>query len=152
MNDGSTHRTHRLTVESRTENLEHARRFVGDLARAAGFSPEDVSKIELAVDEACTNIIKHAYKYDPSRSISVVVTVSRRNAARPKFTVLIRDTGMSFDASRYHDPDMAEYFRKYRVGGLGIMLMKKLMDEVVYTVEPGRPNEVILVKYLPAAR
>jgi serine/threonine-protein kinase RsbW len=141
-----------MTVESRTENLEYARRFVADLARDAGFGSEDVSKIELAVDEACTNIIKHAYKYDPTRSISISVTLSPANAERPKFVVLIQDSGMSFDASRYHDPDMREYFRRYRVGGLGIMLMKKLMDEVVYTIEPGRPNEVTLVKYLPAAR
>ncbi len=137
-----------LEIESRTDNLERARLFVAGIARRFRFNEEDVAKIELAVDEACTNIMKHAYKFNPARSIKILVTLENSQSEKQRLVVNIRDTGMSFNPKEYHGPDMNEYFKKYRVGGLRIMIMKKLMDEVRYNIQPGKPNEVTLVKYL----
>lgn len=138
-----------LAINSRTDNLNRARNFVADVARQFGFSDEDIGKIQLAVDEACTNIIKHAYKGNPERSIEIDITISNTLRERPKFVIQIQDTGAAFNRESYHGPDMTEYFKKYRVGGLGILLMNKLMDEVSYNTNPGKPNQVMLVKYLP---
>jgi len=132
-----------LTIESRTERLIAVREFVSSAARSFGFGDEDVSKIALAVDEACTNIIKHAYRFDPSGSISV--TVRGRNGS---FEVTIRDTGREFDPAGVPAPNMKEYLARYRRGGLGMYLMRSLMDEVKYDILPGKRNVVRLIKHL----
>jgi len=132
-----------IHIESRTERLIEVREFISEEARAFGFNDEEVSKIALAVDEACTNIIKHAYKFDPTKHITV--TVNTRDRA---FEVTILDSGLRFNPAVLHPPDMKEYLTHYRKGGLGVYLMRSLMDKVEYVMEPGKMNEVRLTKYL----
>ncbi|MCZ7558283.1 MAG: ATP-binding protein [Bacteroidia bacterium] len=144
------HTTRSLRIQSRTELLSEIRSFVSDAARVFGFDETDVGKIELAIDEACTNIIKHAYRYNPDGIIEISISSRRDANASPQFVIEIADSGISFDSSKYSTPDMKEYFRKLRHGGLGIVLMKKLMDEVEYKQTPGHRNTIRLVKYLPA--
>ena len=133
-----------LHIESRTERLIVVRDFVSEAAREAGFSDEDISKIALAVDEACTNVIKHAYKFDPGKTLTI--SVQRGDST---FVVSIRDTGNGFNPTALQPPDMKEYLTHFRRGGLGVLLMKTLMDKVEYSFEPGQPNEVRLIKFLP---
>ena len=137
-------KTASIQVESRTERLIAVRDFVSEAARAFGFADEDISKIALAVDEACTNVIKHAYRFDPTKTIRVVVRGSDRT-----FEVAIKDDGVRFNPTQVQPPDMKEYLAHYRRGGLGIYLMKSLMDKVEYSIAPGKSNEVRLTKYLP---
>ena len=66
-------------IPSRTENLLEVREFVGTAARSFGFSEEDIANIVLAVDEACTNIIKHAYQYANDREIEVTILPSQQS-------------------------------------------------------------------------
>jgi serine/threonine-protein kinase RsbW len=132
-----------LTIESRTDRLITVREFVAEAARQFGFEDEDIGKITLAVDEACTNIIKHAYKFDPHQPITVTVRSSGAT-----FEVAILDRGRQFDPEHLTAPDMKEYLTHYRRGGLGVYLMKSLMDKVEYAIKPGKPNEVRLIKYL----
>lgn len=133
-----------LTIESRTERLIDVREFISVAARELGFGDEDVSKIALAIDEACTNVIKHAYEFDPTRKIDV--TVRSGNGA---MEILIADSGKDFDPTVISSPDMEEYLSQYQRGGLGVYLMRSLMDKVEYNIVPGKRNEVRLVKYLP---
>jgi serine/threonine-protein kinase RsbW len=119
------------------------REFISAAAREFGFNDEEVSKIALAVDEACTNVIKHAYKFDPGKEITVTVRDSDGG-----FEVLILDNGKHFNPSEIPFPDMKEYISHYRRGGLGVYLMKSLMDKVEYDIAPGKQNQVRLVKYL----
>ncbi len=142
--DGYAVEPQSLNIESRTERLIAVREFVSSAARDFGFGDEDVSKIALAVDEACTNIIKHAYKFDPGKSITI--TVRGRNGA---FEIVIQDFGREFDPSKIPTPDMKEYLTHFRRGGLGVYLMKSLMDGVEYAIVPGKKNEVRLTKNLP---
>jgi serine/threonine-protein kinase RsbW len=136
-------KTRTLHIESRTEHLIAVRDFVSDAAREFGFQDDDVNKIALAVDEACTNIIKHAYRFDPDKDITV--TIRPHDAS---FEVSIQDSGTGFDPMRLHTPDMQDYFSHFRKGGLGVYLMKRLMDKVEYEIDPGKRNEVRLTKYL----
>jgi serine/threonine-protein kinase RsbW len=133
----------RLEIESRTEQLISVREFVSAAAQRFGFNDEEVSKIALAVDEACTNVIKHAYKFDATKKITIIIGQS--NGA---FEVSIIDTGRTFNPNEVHPPDMKEYLTHYRRGGLGIHLMKSLMDKVEYHIDPGKKNEVRLVKFI----
>jgi serine/threonine-protein kinase RsbW len=135
--------TETIHIESRTDRLIAVREFVSEAARSFGFNDEDISKIALAVDEACTNIIKHAYKFDPSRDIAVSIRGSNQS-----FQVIIQDSGLQFNPANVQTPDMREYMKHYRRGGLGMHLMKSLMDKVEYQIQPGKVNEVRLTKYL----
>jgi serine/threonine-protein kinase RsbW len=137
-------KTTSIQVESRTERLIAVRDFVSEAARAFGFGDEDISKIALAVDEACTNIIKHAYRSDPTKIIHVDV-----RADGGTFEVAIQDDGVRFNPTQVQPPDMKEYLTHFRRGGLGVHLMKSLMDKVEYSLDPARTNEVRLTKYLP---
>ena len=132
-----------MRIKSRTERLIDVRKFVSEAAKKFGFDEEQVSKIALAVDEACTNVIKHAYAFDPNGTLTVKVHPQNR-----EFEVVITDHGTSFNPNSIKLPDMQEYLSHYEHGGLGVYLMKSLMDEVEYDIEPGKKNRVRLVKYL----
>ena len=132
-----------MRIKSRTERLIDVRKFVSEAAEQFGFDDEQVSKIALAVDEACTNVIKHAYKFDPNHTLSIKIHPHNR-----EFEVLITDHGKSFNPNAIKLPDMEEYLSHYEHGGLGVYLMKSLMDKVEYDIEPGKKNQVRLVKYL----
>ncbi len=135
---------YRLRIPSQTDNLEIIRFFVGKVAHKVGFSEDDIGKIELAVDEACTNVMKHAYKEDiTDKSLDVAVKIDYQ-----KLTLVVTDHGKGFDPKKIRIPDMKEYLAELRVGGLGIYLMKTLMDEVDYDIKPGVRNQVRMVKYL----
>jgi serine/threonine-protein kinase RsbW len=133
-----------LTVASQTAKLKRVRQFVAAAARRFGFSVEDASKIALAVDEACTNIIKHAYNFAEDKDIHLSILM--RDG---KFEVLITDHGKPFNPDAVKLPVMEEYLSHYRHGGLGMYLMKSLMDRVEYRIRPGSKNQVSLVKFLP---
>jgi serine/threonine-protein kinase RsbW len=133
-----------LTIASQTARLKRVRQFVAAAARRFGFSSEDAGKIALAVDEACTNIIKHAYNFAEDKSIHLSILM--RDA---RFEVLITDHGRPFNPNAVKLPDMKEYLSHYRHGRLGMYLMKSLMDRVEYRIRPGLKNQVSLVKYLP---
>ena len=64
------------------------------------------------------------------------------------FTIEITDFGKSFDPELVPNPDLQKYIDQGRVGGLGMFLMKTLMDEVKYTSVPGKFNQVSLSKHI----
>lgn len=130
-----------LKVKSRTENLSEIRDFVSGNARAADIPEVTVENIILAVDEACTNIIKHAYNLSPEGEIIIKIEYDE-----DKFMVTIIDYGKSFEPDRVPLPDLQKYYREHRVGGLGMYLMKSLMDDVEYISIPGKYNQVLLSK------
>lgn len=108
--------------------------------------PEDaVEQFKIAVDEACTNVIKHAYKGDDARPIDVAVIVDP-----DRCTVRIRDTGETFRPGDYKAPDIFESARLRRAGGFGIQIMRRLMDKVEYRTK-GKCNEVCLTKFFSPA-
>lgn len=135
-------RDYRLKIPGQKDNLEIIRNFISGVATKVGFSEEDANKIELAVDEACTNVIKHAYQEDESENIDIAIKIDYQ-----KLTVVVTDRGKSFNFNEIDIPDMKEYLAELRVGGLGIYLMKMLMDEVDYKSKPDGKNEVRMVKF-----
>jgi serine/threonine-protein kinase RsbW len=133
-----------LKIKSQTEKLSLVREFVSEAAREFGFDDESVNKIALAVDEACTNIIKHSYEFASNKDIEIMIVTNNG-----KFEVVISDQGKGFDPEMVKVPDMREYLSKYKKGGLGMYLMRSLMDKVEYKISRGKKNEVHLVKSLP---
>ena len=138
-----TKNSDKLIVKSRTENLSEIRDFISGSALQAGLSEDVIENIILAVDEACTNIIKHAYNSFPDGEIVIKVESDDK-----KFSITIIDYGNSFDPDVVPEPDLRKSYNEGRVGGLGMYLMKRLMDDVKYTSVPGKYNQVQLSKYL----
>ncbi|MGQ9644467.1 MAG: ATP-binding protein [Ignavibacterium sp.] len=136
----------KLVVKSRTENLSKIRDFVSSNASEAGFNKDEIDEMILAVDEACTNVIKHAYKYSTEGDIRIEIQFNKS-----AFTITIEDDGISFNPDVVPAPDLQKYYREHRVGGLGMYLMKTLMDNVEYQSEPGKFNRVSLTKKLKSA-
>ena len=132
---------HKLSIPSSTLHLEEVRRFVETHAREAAFGDKTVEDFKIAVDEACTNIIKHAYDGDSSRKIDLAVIVDDK-----RFTVRIRDEGRAFKSQTYSEPDIFHLAKSRRAGGFGVHIMRQLMDQVEYESR-GTVNEVKLTKY-----
>lgn len=132
-----------LKIPSRTDNLEIIRDFIIGIAKKFGFDDDGISEIELAVDEACANVIKHAYNYDEDKKIDITVETNLS-----KLTITISDQGRGFDPANLESPE--QRLQKHARGGLGIALIKKVMDEVSFELHPGN-NHVKMVKYFPQA-
>ena len=141
--DSKKNKEKELVVKSRTNNLSAIRDFVYAAAAEIGIPSEVIDNIILAVDEACTNIIKHAYKSYPEGEITIKIKYTDK-----KFTIVIIDHGTPFQPETIPDPDLQKYYRQHRIGGLGMYLMKSLMDEVKYVSVPGKYNQVMLSKNL----
>jgi serine/threonine-protein kinase RsbW len=136
-------RTFRLHVPSSTENLAMIRDFVGKIGAQAGLDVGEVAKLELAVDEACANVIEHAYGSDATREVTVKVKVDEETGA-----IEIVDTGRGFDPAKIEQSKLDQLISKRKSGGLGMRLIQTLMDEVKYEIVPGEKNELRMVKRL----
>lgn len=132
-----------LHVAATTDQLSTIRAFVRTHVALAGFSELDTNNIVLAVDEACANLIQHAYGNDASKNIDLRIIV------RPtEINVEIMDTSKPFDPKKANLPDMRRYFEEHRHHGLGILLMTRVMDGIEYVpAGEGHPaNTLILTK------
>jgi len=113
-------------------------------------SPNDeIYQIELAVDEACANVIEHAYIDEDSKEGNIDVTVKKN---RYQIAITIADFGVGFNPDTLITPDMDEYFKERKPGSLGVHLIRTLMDEVNFCINPGFCNEVKMVKYFKNQR
>jgi serine/threonine-protein kinase RsbW len=118
-----------LKFPARFEYLDEIREYVGERARAAGFGEREVYSIQLATDEAASNIIEHAYRGISNGSFDLTCVFEKN-----RLTITLLDHGRPFDPSNVTQPDVKADLSDRKIGGLGIYLMRKLMDEVRYEV------------------
>ena len=141
MTQAAVNRT--LRIANETRHLQSVREFVASVIRNSGVPARCENGILLAVDEAVTNIITHAYKESRHDTIEITLSVTET-----RFEVTIRDSGTSFDPKMLPDPDLRQHVSAGRRSGLGVFLMRRLMDEVEYLFKEGIRNELHMVKYL----
>jgi len=125
-------------MEARLDRLGHARRWVGRQAAAVGFDEEAVAAWQLALDEALTNIIRHAYE---GRGGPIRVETDFDGE---RMRVVVEDEGLRFDLSAYAPPDL----ETASIGGYGIFLMQRVLDDVAYDTSPPKGTRLTLVKRL----
>ena len=118
------------------------RQFAAQAAKDAGMGDIEVYAVELAVDEACSNIIEHAYGSDKGGEIECTCT-----AANDCLTVILRDHGKPFDPSGVAEPDLASGIEQRPLGGLGVYLMRQFMDEVRFEALGEAGNLLTMVKH-----
>ena len=136
-------RTFSIHVPSSTENLAMIREFVASVGTQAGLSPGEVAKLELAVDEACANVIEHAYGSDVTKEVSVRATLDDQI-----LEIFVIDSGVGIDPSSIEQKELDKLVALRKSGGLGMRLIKSLMDTVEYQMIPGVKNELRMVKKL----
>ncbi len=136
--------TFHLEVPADENNLSEVRDFIAGICDRAGFSKGETNNTKLAVDEACTNIIKHAYK-EKAGDIRIDV-----QAGPGTVEISIFDRGEPFDWSKVKEPDLDHYVEIGKKGGLGIYLMNRLMDNLSYSASP-TGNRLYMVKNSAAA-
>lgn len=132
--------TYHIAVEASTENLAKVRDFISEHAGSEGFAPKTVADLCLAVDEAYTNIVKHAYKNDPGNMVEIDLEFDNE-----QICVCLTDQGESFSAGSIEKPDIEGQVKKKKRGGMGVYLIHKLMDDVDYQSR-GDENEIRLYK------
>ena len=116
------------------------RALVGKISEKIGFEAEEVDKLVLAVDEACTNVIRHAYANRDDGRIVLSFTIGL-----DYFEVIIRDFGSGEDPATFQGRDLDEV----RPGGLGIHFIRSAVDKIEYSVPPGGGMLLKMVKFMP---
>jgi anti-sigma regulatory factor (Ser/Thr protein kinase) len=140
-------RTVQVNVPGETCSLALVRKIVTHLASSAGFPEIEVDKIEIAVDEACTNAMEHAYRaMSPKPHVEIHINVSEGH-----FTVDVIDRGNTFDFAAYNPPTFPEHWNRGNTRGLGLYLIKQFMDEINYERISDTENRLRLVKHVHAA-
>jgi serine/threonine-protein kinase RsbW len=137
----SIERKFTLQVPSSTENLSLIREFVTAVGRQAQLEEPEISNLELAVDEACANVIEHAYGHDITKEVVV-----RAKFDDESLRISVIDEGRGFDPANVGQDSVEQLIHARQSGGLGIRLIKKLMDEVSYEIMPGQKNELHMTK------
>jgi len=116
-----------LTLPAVLENLPKFSESIAGCAREQGLSQKKILDIELALEEVLVNIFSYAYK-DMEGDVHVCCSTDPDG----KFVIEIVDTGAPFDVLAKEDPDTSIDIMDREIGGLGIFLTKKLMDDVNY--------------------
>ena len=123
------------------DQLDAIREFAAQAARDAGMDDSAIYAVELSMDEACTNVIEHAYEGMEGGEIECTCDTDDKN-----LTIIIHDHGKSFDPSAIALPDLEADLDSRPVGGLGVFLMKKLMDEVRFEPMGEAGNVLTMIK------
>ncbi len=122
-------------------NLARICDFVTDCASCAGLNEDEVYAVQLAVDEATTNIIEHGYGQEcPSR---IDITCEPMDDG---IKVVIYDDAAPFDPSSIPEPEINVSLEDVKPRGLGIFFMRKMMDEVHYESSPDKGNTLTMIK------
>lgn len=122
-------------------NLDAIRDFVGEAAERAGFSGREMYSVQLAADEACSNVIEHAYAGIPNGEIEIACKVEAG-----QITIIIHDHGKEFDITKVRKPNLSKNLSEREIGGLGVYLIHKLMDEVQFSSSKKNGNTLTMIK------
>jgi serine/threonine-protein kinase RsbW len=126
----------------RFANLEPIGNWIGKAAEQAGLDGSAVYAVQLAVDEACTNIIEHAYGGEDKGNIDLSTDVTES-----AFTIILRDHGKPFNPDLIPMPKTNLPLDEIQPRGLGLYLMRRMMDEVQFQFSSDQGNILRMVKH-----
>jgi serine/threonine-protein kinase RsbW len=135
----------KLKLSCCTSALVELRSFLQRSLKAYGFSEVDRHQVTLAVEEVCTNLIIHSHASNPKEVIYLEVKELEK-----KLAIEITDKGDAFNLLEYEVPDLKKVIEEKRKGGIGILLVKKIMDEIEFESKNGK-NTCRLIKNFPSA-
>ena len=131
--------------EADLAQLERIGEFIVTVLREFGLDEQKIFNLQLAVDEACSNIITYGYAHAATAEDNkIVICCSRCNGT---IAVKIKDRGKPFDPTTVAPPDLEASLEERKIGGLGIYFMRKLTDEISYTYKGGQNVLTMVVRY-----
>lgn len=120
----------KITIACDTKCLPDVRKFISDVLSKNNLDDVESHKIVLAVDEICANLIIHANNSDPDKKLNVSCEVKN-----DQVTCTIKDKGKTFDITKYKEPSMDHIITTGRKGGLGLILVRRIMDDIQFSTE-----------------
>jgi serine/threonine-protein kinase RsbW len=136
----------KLRFKAVLENVPAAIDCVTKSAQEAGFDEAVLYQLQLAVDEACANVVHHAYKGMEPGDIEVSCSFDEQ-----RLVIRVRDWGRSFVPEDVPEPDVDAPLEERSLGGLGLFLIRQCMDEVEFSFEDKDGNELTMTKRLQGA-
>jgi len=112
-------------ISCQKSRLFEIRKFLSGILSGKGLSEVDINSIILAVDEMCANIIIHTHNCNPKESIELSIDIQTDG-----IVFEIEDKGTGFDISKYQEPSIADIIHNRKKGGLGLILVRRIMDEI----------------------
>jgi serine/threonine-protein kinase RsbW len=131
----------KTTFPARFEFLDEIRDFVAQIAREGGFTEKAIYSLQLAADEAASNIIEHAYEGVSDAAIDITCDMQG-----DILMITMHDFGISFDPAKVKKPNLKADLSDRQIGGLGVYLMRKLMDDVSYESDSRTGNLLTMTK------
>ena len=132
-----------LVVPGRADQLDTIREYIGRVARRAGLDEQQVFRVQLSVDEACANVVEHAYENTQGGDI-----VLKCKWNEDELTITIRDFGQPFDPKCVPPPNLDNDLESRTPGGLGLYFMYQMMDQVCFEFDQDNGNTLTMVKQL----
>ncbi|WP_291783928.1 ATP-binding protein [Cecembia sp.] len=125
-----------------TQKLASLRGFLNNTLQQTNLNEIEIHQLILAVEEVCANMIIHSHSCDPDTYINLKTEINDN-------TIIfeIKDMGKGFNLLEYQEPELDEVVKTKRKGGLGIMLVKKIMDKIEFESN-GVKNTCRLIKEL----
>lgn len=134
----------KIVVNCKTDNLKNIRSFVEDTLVSYQLNQEDIDLIVLAIDEICANLIIHSNGENEEETISLSIELKIKPSG---IEFEITDSGHYFDYSSYVEPSLDDLISEKRQGGMGMMLVRKIMDKIEY-IKDQQTNKCRLFKNL----
>lgn len=132
----------KATFDARYENLARICKFVSAVSMGAGLSEQDAYLVELATNEACTNIIQHAYGEEEVGTIECSIQVDEQGV-----TIVLKDHGRVFDVESVPEADFSVSLAELPPGGAGLRIMRGAMDELTFEPLPKRGTRLTMRKH-----
>ena len=123
-----------ITIPCRKEKLQEIRLFVRSSLQDHGLDEVEINALVLAIDEISANVIIHAHKNNPKDLIDLNIEIQKGRGIIFK----IIDDGVGFDITQYKAPDLKEIIRTKRKGGIGLILVRKIMDDITFESSAGK--------------
>lgn len=130
-----------VVIPAKFTDFDKVRVLVDETAKDAGLDDKDIYKVQLAVDEACSNIVEHGYGGEGKGKIECTCSNTGNG-----IEIVLRDWGTSFDPNGVPDPELTPSIEDMKLRGAGLFLMRKMMDEVQFINSSSQGNTLRLVK------
>ena len=120
--------TENIKVSCQKHNLKLVRDFVWQALEEVSLPEAEKNLIVLAIDEVCTNLLVHSHQCNPEQFIEIHISLENEH-----FICHIHDWGQAFNIVEYQTPEMEQIIKQRKNGGMGLILVKKIMDQIKMT-------------------
>lgn len=132
-----------LRLSAKLSEIASVHSFVAQIGRSQDLDERSLYTLHLVLEEACTNVIEHAYQGQGGpMEISLEMLEDR-------VRVIVRDWGVPFEPDEVPIPDVIAPLEDRPLGGLGVYLLREMMDDVCYQFSSEDGNTLTMIKQIP---